>query len=80
MFIEARWPNGMACVKCGSLNIQERSTRKPQPFRCRDCRKDFSVKSDTVMQSSNIPLSKWAIAAYLMNTSLKGDVEHEAAP
>ena len=72
MFIETRWPNGVACPKCGSLNIQERPTRKPQPFRCRDCRKDFSIKTDTVMQGSNISLSKWAIAAYLMNTSLKG--------
>ena len=54
------------------MNIQERPTRKPQPFRCRDCRKDFSIKTDTVMQGSNIPLSKWAIAAYLMNTNLKG--------
>ena len=58
MFIEARWPNGVACPKCGSLNIQERPTRKPQPFRCRDCRKDFSVKTNTVMQGSNIPLYK----------------------
>ena len=72
MFIDARWPNGIACPGCGSLNIQERTTRKPQPFRCRDCRKDFSVKTDTVMQGSNIPLSKWAIAAYILNTSLKG--------
>ena len=72
LFIEARWPNGVACPKCGSLNIQERSTRKPQPYRCRDCRKDFSVKTGTVMQGSNIPLYKWALAVFLMNTSLKG--------
>ena len=72
MFIEARWPNGVACPTCGSLNVQERPTRKPQPFRCRDCRKDFSVKTDTVMQGSNIPLHKWALAVFLLNTSLKG--------
>ena len=72
MFIEARWPNGVACPGCGSLNVQERPTRKPQPFRCRDCRKDFSVKTDTVMQGSNIPLHKWALAVFLLNTSLKG--------
>ena len=72
MFIEARWPNGVACFECGSLNIQERPTRKPQPFRCRDCRKDFSVKTGTVMQGSNLPLSKWALAAFLMTTNLKG--------
>ena len=72
MFIEARWPDGVACPECGSLNIQERPTRKPQPFRCRDCRKDFSVKTGTVMQGSNLPLSKWGLAAYLMTTNLKG--------
>ena len=72
MFIEARWPNGVACPECGSLNIQERPTRKPQPFRCRDCRKDFSVKTGTVMQGSNLNLSKWGLAAFLMTTNLKG--------
>ena len=72
MFIDARWPDGVACVECGSLNIQERPTRKPQPFRCRDCRKDFSIKTGTVMQGSNLPLSKWALAAYIMTTSLRG--------
>lgn len=72
LFTEARWPNGVACVKCGSTNIQTRPTRKPQSFRCRDCRKDFSIKTGTVMQGSNIALSKWALAAYLMTTNLKG--------
>ena len=72
LFIEARWPNGIACPKCGSMDIQERPTRKPQPFRCRSCRKDFSVKTGTVMQGSNLTLSQWAIATYQMNTSLKG--------
>ena len=72
MFIESRWPNGVACPECGSLNIQERTTRKPQPFRCRDCRKDFSIKTGTVMQDSNLSLSKWALAIYLITTSLKG--------
>ena len=71
-FIEARWADGIACVRCGSLNIQERPTRKPQPFRCRDCRKDFSVKTDTLMHDSKLPLSKWAIALYLYSTNLKG--------
>ena len=71
-FIEHRWPNGIACPICGSLNIQARETRKPAPFRCRDCRKDFSVKTGTLMHDSKLPLSKWAIAFYLFNTNLKG--------
>ena len=72
LFIKTRWPDGIACTTCGSLSIQERPTRKPQPFRCRDCRSDFSVKTGTVMQGSNLPLSKWGMAAYLLTTNLKG--------
>ena len=72
MFTESRWPNGVTCPQCNSRNIQEGTTRRATPFRCRDCRKDFSVKTGTVMQNSNLPLSKWALAAYLMTTNLKG--------
>jgi len=71
-FIEQRWPDGVACPKCESTNVHPRPTRKPQPFRCRSCRKDFSVKTGTALQSSKIPLTKWAIAYYLYMTSLKG--------
>ena len=71
-FVQSRWPNGIACPSCGSLNVQERRTRKPQPYRCRDCRKDFSVKTGTPMQGSNLGLRIWAIAFYLMATGIKG--------
>ena len=71
-FIKVRWPVGVCCPECGSLNVQVRESRKPQPFRCRDCRKDFSVKTGTLMQGSNLGLQKWAIAIYLSTTNLKG--------
>ena len=71
-FIEQRWPNGVACPHCGSLNVATVTSRNPQPFRCRDCRKHFSVKTGTVLHSSNISLDKWAIAFYLYMTNLKG--------
>ena len=71
-FIEQRWPNGVACHHCGSLNVATVTSRNPQPFRCRDCRKHFSVKTGTVLHSSNISLDKWAIAFYLYMTNLKG--------
>ena len=71
-FVEQRWPNGIACSECGSLNIQHRRTRKPQPFRCNDCRKDFSVKTGTVMHSSKLPLKTWGMAMYLLTTGIKG--------
>ena len=71
-FIEQRWPNGVACPDCGSLNIQHRTTRKPQPFRCNDCRKDFSVKTDTLMHSSKLSLKEWGLAMFILTTNIKG--------
>ncbi len=71
-FVETRWPDGVHCPKCGSLNVQERPTRKPQPYRCRDCRKDFSVKTGTLMQGSNLGLQTWVLAIYLVTTGIKG--------
>ena len=71
-FVEVRWPNGVGCPKCGSLNVLTVKTRKPQPYRCRDCRKCFSVKTGTLMQSSNLGLQTWAIALYILTTGIKG--------
>ena len=71
-FIEQRWPSGLACPVCGSLSVARPKNRKPAPFRCRACRKHFSVKTGTVMQGSNLSLQKWAIGFYLFMTNLKG--------
>ena len=71
-FVEQRWPDGVACPDCGSLDIQHRRTRKPQPFRCNDCRKDFSVKTGTIMHASKLPLKAWGMALYILLTNLKG--------
>lgn len=73
-FEEQRWPEGICCPKCGSTNIQENAKHKTMRHRCRDCRKFFSVKMGTVMQSSNLGYRTWAIAIYLMHTGIKGTV------
>lgn len=71
-FIEQRWPDGVCCHYCGSESVQTSAKHQTMPFRCRDCRKRFSVRTGTVMQASNLGYQKWAIAIYLMTTSLKG--------
>ena len=71
-FVAQRWPDGVTCPFCQSDRISMIANRKPQPYRCKACRKHFSVKTDSLLHSSNILLSKWAIAFYLFNTSLKG--------
>ncbi len=73
-FEDVRWPTpeDRLCPKCGSRNTAPKANRKPLPYRCRDCRKFFSVRHGSVMEQSKIPLRKWAFAIYLNATSLQG--------
>ncbi len=71
-FIEERWPNGPECPYCESDNVQSGASHKTMPFRCRDCRKRFSVKTGTVMEASNVGYQKWLFAMYLLTTGIKG--------
>ena len=52
--------------------MQEGTTHPTMPYRCRDCRRFFSVRTGTVMQSSKLGYQTWAIAIYLLNTGIKG--------
>ena len=71
-FVETRWPDGVACPSCESENVLTVKTRKPQPYRCRACRKHFSVKTGTLMQGSKLGYRTWALATYLLTTGIKG--------
>lgn len=71
-FETQRWPEGRFCPDCGSTNTAPVKSRKPMPYRCRDCRQHFSVRKGTVMEASKVGLQKWAIALYMMTTGLKG--------
>ena len=65
------WPDGRHCPHCGSVRTHEASHAK-SPYRCTDCRGYFSVKTNTIMHKSQLPLRKWVFAIYLEMTSLKG--------
>ncbi|MCY3789099.1 MAG: IS1595 family transposase [Gemmatimonadetes bacterium] len=73
-FAELRWPDGnVCCPHCGSLNVQTGAAHK-MPYRCREkeCgRRRFSVRTGTVMDSSNLGFRTWALAIFLLLTSLK---------
>ncbi len=71
-FEDMRWSRGRYCPHCKSTNTVHVQNEKPQPYRCKDCRKHFSVRTGTVLTASNMPLQKWLLAAYLMNTAKKG--------
>lgn len=73
-FIEKRWPVGVCCPECGSLNVLTGAKHKTMPFRCREkeCGKRFSVRTGTIMESSNLGYQLWAMALYFCLTNLKG--------
>ena len=72
-FIRNRWPSGICCPKCGSLNVQT-GCKHAMPYRCREkvCgRPRFSTKTGTVMEGSKLGYQDWIIAMFLLTTSLK---------
>ena len=71
-FEGVRWAAGRYCGHCGSTTTREVPREKPMPYWCPACRKYFSVKVGTPMESSKLPLRKWVVAMYLMSTNLKG--------
>jgi transposase-like protein len=73
-----RWPEGPICSHCGTIGHAYK-TKKPSWYRCaeRECRKDFTVTTGTVMERSHIPLNKWLMAFYLLNASKKGVSAHQ---
>lgn len=66
------WPDGRGCPRCGSGDTYE-GKHKTMPYRCRGCRKPFSVRTGTALESSRLGLRKWLWAIYLEMTSLKGE-------
>ena len=78
-FEAQRWPDGVYCPDCGSVNCAVVKSRKPMPYRCRDCRAHFSVRKGTAMETSNLGLQKWAFAFYLMTTGIKGTASMKVA-
>jgi transposase-like protein len=78
-YLEAlRWGSERVCPHCGTVN-QSFATKKPGVYRCgsKECRKDFSVTTKSVMESSHIKLNVWLQAFYLMSSSKKGISSHQ---
>lgn len=66
----ARWPGGITCVHCGSSEVWR--IRDGKLYTCKGCRKQFTIRTGTVMEDSKIPLRKWVYAMYLLTVSRKG--------
>ncbi len=85
-----RWPDGPICPHCGDRNrayfLKPRNGHRTTTtgrvshrrlWKCAKCRKPFSVLVGTIFERSQVPLSKWLLAIYLMSASKNGVAANE---
>lgn len=78
-FFEAmRWADGAACPRCGDVDVyqmQDSNSNKRQAnyrWRCRGCKKQFTVRVGTILEDSAVPLQAWAFAFWQACAGKKG--------
>lgn len=70
-----RWPNGPECPAC--LAKQPYYLKAQKRFKCRECRRQFSVKLGTIFEDSPIALQKWLPAMWMLANCKNGVSSHE---
>ena len=67
-----RFPDGFVCPYCSWKGESYQFQTRPDMLRCRNCRRDTRLTSETVMQRSRIPLSTWFWGAFLITSLTPG--------
>ena len=70
-----RWPNGPVCPRCEGREHSFISTRRI--WKCKSCKRQFSVKLGTIFEDSALGLDKWLPAVWLIANSKNGISSHE---
>jgi transposase-like protein len=81
---QQRWPNGAVCPHCNSIGAyklqpktdSKRPVRKGV-YKCKACRKQFTVTVGTIFEDSHIPLYQWLSAIQFLCSSKKGVSAHQ---
>ena len=71
-----RWPDGKpVCPSCAGAEHSFLTTRRI--WKCRGCRRQFSVKVGTIFEDSPLGLDKWLPSVWLIANSKNGISSHE---
>ncbi|MEH6392755.1 MAG: IS1595 family transposase, partial [Sulfitobacter sp.] len=85
------WADGPICPHCGVVDsayklegvCTKASKKNPEGkerhglWKCRECRKQFTVRKNTIFEESHLPLHLWLQAIHLMVSSKKGISSHQ---
>ena len=69
-FESKRWSNTVTCPSCQSNSVGNLQLKNF--YQCHPCKLKFSVRTNTIMHRSHIPLHKWLYAMYCVVTARKG--------
>lgn len=77
LFLEnVRWQGTPVCPHCGSISDKHHRLKTQGTFnglyKCKDCRKRFTVTVGTMFEGSHITLLKWFYAIYVFLSHKKG--------
>jgi transposase-like protein len=70
-----RWPDGPICPRCGGTEHSFLRTRRI--WKCKSCKRQFSVKLGTIFEDSPLGLDKWLPAVWLAANSKNGISSYE---
>ena len=85
------WPEGAVCPHCQSNAahyrlkgvrskpslINPEGVERQGLWKCKACRKQFTVRIGTIFEESHLPLHKWLQAIHLVCSSKKGISAHQ---
>jgi transposase-like protein len=72
-----RWEDGPVCPRCASKRLSFLTTRLM--WKCLDCKKQFSVKVDSIFEDSALGLDKWLCAMWMLVDCKNGVSSYEIA-
>ena len=79
-----RWPDGAVCPHCNSTEAykltakaESKNAVRKGVYKCKACRKQFTVTVGTIFEGSRIRIADWLMAIYLMCSSKKGISAHQ---
>ena len=78
-FAGLRWPDGPTCPACGLVDEKHYYLKTRRVWKCRSCKKQFSVKVGTIFGDSPLGLDKWLPAVWLIANCKNGISSYELA-